>query len=468
MSLLLSKTRQWVSLIRLLPFNTDTPEGRSRERLRRVALTALVSAFGQGISMLTLLISIPLTLNYLGAERYGLWITISSLITVLGFADLGMGNGLLNAIAEANGRNDHKAVESYVSSAFYILTGIALFFGVIWLMVYPHVSWIWLFNVTTPRAMAEAGPAVSIFIWCMLINLPIGLVQKIYDGFQEGYINGLWRVGSSLLGLVSLLLAIYLQADLPFLVLAMAGSPVLILFLNAALLFGRQRPWLQPRWRMLNQTATTRILKNGSLFFILQLAVAIGFQSDNLVIARFLGASQVPQYAVPMRLFMLIPALLNFVIGPLWPAYGEAIARRDVAWALKIFKRSLLLSFGISLLPSLFLMIFGGRIIQLWVGPSIQPDFVLLVGLGLWVMLLSLGGPISMLLNGANVIGFQIVCAALMAVGNLAFSIFLVQRIGVPGPVFGSLTSWLVFSLLPSAFYIPRLFTSWKAMNLSD
>ena len=219
--------------------NTDTPEGRSKERLRRVALTAFVSAFAQGISMLTLLISIPLTLNYLGAERYGLWITISSLITVLGFADLGMGNGFLNAIAEANGRNDRKSVKSYVSSAFYILTGIALFFGVIWIMVYPHVSWTWLFNVTTPKAMAEAGPAVLIFIWCMLVNLPIGLVQKIYDGYQEGYVNGLWRVGSSLLGLVSVLLAIYLQADLPLLVLAMAGSPVLVLFLNAVLLFGR-------------------------------------------------------------------------------------------------------------------------------------------------------------------------------------------------------------------------------------
>jgi O-antigen/teichoic acid export membrane protein len=302
----------------------------------------------------------------------------------------------------------------------------------------------------------------------MLINLPIGLIQKIYDGYQEGYINGLWRAGGSLLGLVSLLLAIYLQADLPFLVLALAGSPVLVLFLNAILLFRRQRPWLQPKWQMFNHTASTRILKNGSLFFILQLAVAIGFQSDNLVIARFLGASQVPQYAVPMRLFMLIPTLLNFVIAPLWPAYGEAISRRDVTWVRKIFKRSLLLSFGISLLPSLFLMIFGGRIIEFWVGPEIQTDLVLLIGLGLWAILLSLGGPISMLLNGTNVIGFQIVCASLMAVGNLAFSIFLVQRIGVPGPVFGSLISWLVFSFLPSVFYIPRLFASWKAMNVSD
>jgi len=243
---------------------------------------------------------------------------------------------------------------------------------------------------------------------------------------------------------------------------------VLRLLLNSVVSVCVKNKWLRPRLKLVTQTASIKILKNGSLFFILQLAVAIGFQSDNLVIARFLGASQVPQYAVPMRLFMLIPSLLNFVIAPLWPAYGEAIARRDVAWVLKIFKRSLLLSFCISLPPSLFLVIFGGRVIEFWVGPEVKPDLVLLIGLGLWVMLLSLGGPISMLLNGANVIGFQIICASLMAVGNLAFSIFLVQRIGISGPVYGSFTASLLFSILPLAFYLPQLFASWRVRESSD
>ncbi|MDD2921117.1 MAG: MATE family efflux transporter, partial [Anaerolineales bacterium] len=423
-----SKTRQWISVIRLTPFGADTEEESSKERLRRVALTAMVSAFAQGVSMLTVLVSVPLTLNYLGAERYGLWIAISSFIAILGFADLGMGNGLLNALAGANGRDDHEAAKSYVSSAFYILTGIALFFGVIWTIVYPHISWAWLFNVATPEAAVEAGPAVSIFIWCMLVNLPVGLVQKIYDGYQEGYINGLWRAGSSLLGLCNVLIAIYFRANLPWLVLAMAGSPVLVMTFSATTLFGVRRPWLLPKWRMVNQSASKQILKSGSLFFILQLVVAVAYQSDNLVIARFLGASQVPQYAVPMKLFTLIPSLLSFVLTPLWPAYGEAFARKDINWIRKTFKRSLLLSFSASLPPSLFLVFFGGKVIEIWVGPEIHPAFVLLMGLCLWTVLLSLASPISVLLNGINKIGFQTNCSIFMAIGNLFFSILLVQK----------------------------------------
>jgi O-antigen/teichoic acid export membrane protein len=314
--------------------------------------------------------------------------------------------------------------------------------------------------------VAETGPALSIFLWCTLISLPVGLVQKIQDGYQEGYVNGMWRAGGSLLGLAGVLIAISLRQDLPILVLVMGGSPVLAMLVNSMVMFSRRRPWLMPKWNSFSQAAFTRIFKNGLLFFVLQLAVAIGFQSDNLVIAHFLGADQVSQYAVPMKLFMLIPSLLNFVITPLWPAYGEAIARRDVAWVIKTFKRSLLLSFGVSLLPSILLVIFGRGIIKFWAGPEIQPDLTLLVGLGLWMVLLSLAGPIAMLLNGANVIGIQIVCATLMAIGNLVLSIVLVQRIGISGPVYGSFVSSLLFSILPLTVILPRIFASWSDTEL--
>jgi O-antigen/teichoic acid export membrane protein len=466
LSLWITKFQQWGSVLQFRPFSTDTPEGRAKERLRRVLLTALVSAFAQAVNMLTMLVSIPLTLNYLGVERYGLWIVISSLITILGFADLGLGNGLLNAIADANGRKDRSAAESYVSSAFYMLSGVTLILGSLWIIVSPLVTWNWLFNVTAPQAIAETSPALSIFVWCMLISLPFGLAQKIHDGYQEGYVNGLWRAGGSLLGLASVLLAIYFRAGLPLLVLAMAGTPALLMVFNALLLFCGQRPELRPQWKLVSKSASTRILKNGMLFFVLQLAVVIGFQSDTLIVARFLGVNQVPQYAIPMRLFMLIPSLLNLVIAPLWPAYAEAIARRDVAWVHKSFYRSLFLAAGFSLPLSTLFIIFGDRIIQLWAGDQIQPNLLLLLGIGLWTVLVSLAAPISVLLNGANVIRFQVICASFMALGNLAFSIILVQKVGISGPVLASSISWVTFSLLPTVLYLPRLFASWTGMKI--
>ncbi len=98
-------------------FDVSTAEGRAKERQRRVALSALASALAKVISVSTALISVPLTLHYLGAERYGMWMTMSSLVAMLGFADLGIGNGLLTSVASAHGRDDRAKIKAYVSSA---------------------------------------------------------------------------------------------------------------------------------------------------------------------------------------------------------------------------------------------------------------------------------------------------------------------------------------------------------------
>src|SRR5690349_12437842 len=67
-------------LVGTLPADASTPTGRSRERFRRIGLTTASSIAARGISFATSLITVPLTLHYLGTERYGLWATLSSII----------------------------------------------------------------------------------------------------------------------------------------------------------------------------------------------------------------------------------------------------------------------------------------------------------------------------------------------------------------------------------------------------
>jgi O-antigen/teichoic acid export membrane protein len=114
----------------------------------------------------------------------------------------------------------------------------------------------------------------------------------------------------------------------------------------------------------------------------------------------------------------------------------------------------------VNVVPALLLIIFAPFIIHFWTGTSITPPFVLLLGLGVWTILNSLGGPMAMLLNGMNAIGIQVVCASMMAVSNILLSIFLVQKIGVAGPIYGTVIAWTLFNLIPLLIYIPRMFAT--------
>ncbi len=103
----------------------------------------------RGVGLLTTLISVPLALSYLGVDRYGLWMTISSFAVLLSFADMGLGNGLLSAIAEADGKGDTAAAHRYVSTAFYMLGGLAFGFGALLALGYPWIPSARILNATT-------------------------------------------------------------------------------------------------------------------------------------------------------------------------------------------------------------------------------------------------------------------------------------------------------------------------------
>src|SRR5208282_70762 len=103
----------------------------------------------------------------------------------------------------------------------------------------------------------------------------------------------------------------------------------------------REFPWLLPARRAFSGVAARKIFDLGILFFVLQCAFVLAYTSDNIVIAQVLGAAAVALYAVPQKLFSSVSTIVSMAINPLWPAYGEALARGDVAWVRRTFFASL-------------------------------------------------------------------------------------------------------------------------------
>lgn len=462
----LARVARWRRLLQLTPFDVATAEGRSAERYRRIAWSTLLSAIARVVAIAITFITVPLVVGYLGAERYGMWLTISSLIAILSPLDLGIGNGLMQIVSDASGRDDREAARRAVSTALVLLSAIAFAVAALALVVHPMIPWARLFNVTSSQAIEEAGPAAIVLITIFAVGLPLSVVGVIQSASQSGFVTSLWSIAGSVGSLAALLVAIHTRAGLPLLIIALTGAGLVAALLNGMLLFGRQRPWLAPRLRDFRARAAGSLLRVGVLFVILQLAGAAAYQVDNLVIAQIMGAEAVQQYAIPVKLFSVAPTLLSFALAPLWPAYREALSRGDADWVGKTLRRSIRLALLINVPAAVLLVITGPFLLRVWVGSAVSPTPVLLVGLGIWIIMNSFNGPLAMLLNGANVIGFQAACAILMAVANVALSVFLVANIGVSGAVYGSVIAQAVFILLPSAWYVPRLLARVRARSM--
>jgi O-antigen/teichoic acid export membrane protein len=454
---LIRRIARYRRLLRLKPFDTTTLEGRSAERYRRIAWSTALSMVARFVGMGTGLITVPLVGGYLGAERYGIWLQMSSFVAALGPLDLGIGLGLLTVVSDAFGRDDREAARRAISTAAAMLSMIASLALVAFGILYFVVPWARVFNVDTPIAVSEAGPAAAVLFGAFALGLPLGIVGQVQLAHQSGYISSAWAIVGNLGSFAALLAIIALHGSLPLLVLALTGVGLVAAILNGWFLFRRQRPWLIPRLRDVDLRTARPLLKTGSLFLVLQLTGLVAYSLDNVVIAQIMGASAVQEYAVPTKLFVLAPTLLSYVLVPLWPAYRESMARGDSAWVKRTLRRSVVLAALVNIHSTVFLVIAGTFLLHVWVGSLVHPTMLLLLGLGTWTIMNTLNGPFAMLLNGANIIGFQAGCSILMAIANVTISILLVQRIGVSGAVYGSVISQLFFVLIPELWYVRRL-----------
>ena len=72
----------------------------------RIGAAVSSGAAARVLSSLLTLVSLPFAVRYLGAERFGVWATITSTVVLLNLLDLGIASTLTNHVARAYALGD--------------------------------------------------------------------------------------------------------------------------------------------------------------------------------------------------------------------------------------------------------------------------------------------------------------------------------------------------------------------------
>jgi len=411
------------------------PQGVSRQRYQRIAQAFSASVLAKGVNLIVLLISVPLTLGYLGPERYGLWIAMTSVLSWLAISDIGLANGLMNLLADAHGRERPDQAQGYVAATFWGLALIALLVGIVSTPLSEWVDWRRLLNIGSSDAAAELRSALLLAIWCFALSLPLSVVPKVYIAHQEGALASAWSAVSSVGGLAAIVLVTHWNGGLVALTAAFFGCQTLVNLLSAVHLFGVKHRKLRPSIRLVNLDNLRAVLPMSALFFLSQIQSLLVFQTDVLVISHFLGPSAVTPYSVTFRLFAYVNVPLQLATPYFLSAIGEANARRDFPWIRLAFRRLLLASVVWAVPAILGFTIFYAPVITAWAGRQAVPGQGLVLWMGLWTFLLAFGTPMFVVLNATRNFARMVGFAYVAGVANVALSIIFVQRFGAAGVV---------------------------------
>lgn len=419
---------------------TDPHARRARWR-RQASLTTLVGVAARAVSVAVRLLMIPLALRLLGPERYGLWLSVGSLLAWLGFVGPGLGFGLINAVSEARGRDDTDTIRRHVSTAVFTLLAI----GALLLMLSPLLPAIpelpALLGVTGRADLLDDTRALLMATAVLFaLSFALEFVVPLCSGLQEGYLSSIAATAASF-GILGGVIVLEIGGGTLVTFALVVGLPPILANLALALYVLRVRhPELWPSWRLFDRASFTTLLGFGGWMFMTQVGDMAIFQSANILIASHFGPGEVPRYAVPASVFLNVSSLCFLMVQPYWPALKEATVRGDWEFIRITTSRTLKMRMALMAAAATFIVAAGPPLIRAWAGEETVPNRTLLLTMSVYYLLMTLSGHYVVLLLSFGLVRLKALLTLFVGVSHIAGFLLMWPTIGLSAiPVAGAL-----------------------------
>ncbi|MFI3620603.1 lipopolysaccharide biosynthesis protein [Vagococcus fluvialis] len=449
----IKKINQGFILIKHGQYDVSTEEGRNNERLRRMMLASIMAMIYKLISVLTPIITIRVSFNYLGQEVYGLWNTVTSFFTMFVFADLGLGNGLQTQLSQASGLEDSKNISrKIISSAYLMLFIVSMCFLVIFIGIFPFVDWSKLMNANNKRIISLTSKIVLAIVIPRILNIPFSLVQRTQLALQDGFNSYVWQSIGSLVSLLSIYIVAWLDLGSIFLIWVSSLATVIVSIINMIVYFNFKKKELAPKFMYVDTKITKQLLQTGVGFLILSILTTLGLALDNFIVATKISLDEAAVYSILYKMIHMISMMTTMITALLWGANGEAMARGDFKWVKNIAKKVSKISLIVSIVASVFIYFSIDFIIKVILGQQLEFSMYLVIGMCLLEILLSFISPYFMILNAAGIVKFQICLFALHTPISFFLKLYFAERFGAIAIPFVGTMSYLIF-IVPWVYY---------------
>lgn len=399
-----------------------------QQRNSRLFLSIITSVLAKFIAIGSTLITIPVTLNYLGAESFGVWMVISGIIGFMGFSDLGIGMGLQNSLSKSCGEDDAYSPKYYIANAYIIVTGIACLLALLSLAAFSLLPVELLFKAEEQALLSNSVNALKYSVLAFLLGMPITLIQRILAGLQKSYVASNVVLLGSVLSLLAILLAVYLDLGLVGISVLFILSPTVTLLVYS-LYFFYQKPEFRPSFSIVSARYLKPIFSTGSWSVLVQIIYTAKMNVPTMIISSSLGLLAVAEYSIAQKLTGLAATMIGMALQPLWSVYGEAYHRGDRIWIEKTLKKSIKLVLILTVFASVFFQLLGQSLITIWLGDKVLPSPMLIACFSLWMIAATVNVCFAMLLNGTGNFSRQAIYSAL-CVGSALTLIYTFVEIG--------------------------------------
>ncbi|MGO9604274.1 MAG: lipopolysaccharide biosynthesis protein [Candidatus Binataceae bacterium] len=389
-------------------------------------------------------------LRWLGDERYGAVEAATDWLAYISLLEFGIGGALLPLMARALAQRDERQVGTLLVAgirAYLVVTALMVAAGLALVAIIPHVLPVGSSMTSDLRIGCTIGVVAIAFA-------PLTPFRTLLEADQRGYvIHVALLIQSLMITAVSLILAWAKWGISGQFAAILLG----ILVFNAIML-----QQISPRFAGLSGFAIGSIRETSEWkeiwnlnwpSFAFNLCGRVGLLTDNIIIGGLLSPALVVPFLVTQRLAVMTQHELQGIGNASWAALAELQAQRNTdVFNLRLIELTRLVGIlaAASLIP---IVVYDHNFVSLWVGHQrfggdalsiiAALNAFLLAIFSLWAWCIYATGRVRMIMPGLIA----------QTVINFSLSIVLTLKLGLVGPVLGTLAGFVSVSI----WYLPLL-----------
>lgn len=407
---------------------------------------ALYNAGGFIIPGAVALLTTPYIVYKLTPEVYGIYILAISLIGVMSFLDLGLGQGVIKFVSTYAAKNNYRRINEIISMSIliYLIMGIIGFFSIFLLS-----NWLTkdIFKVS-PVHIHMASLAIKIVAIGFVVNFVNGVLSNIPKALQRYDIQVKVQSSIFICSNISAVVFLYFGKGLIAVLCTYITFQLVSVFIY--ILVSKQ---ILPTLRFVPffRKDVFKEISSFSVFIAVNnITGNIVFRADKIIIALFLGTEAVTYYQIPLMVVQMAYGFINSVSQFLFPAVSYAHSLYNKEWLVRAYVKSTRYVHVATLVITTGLLLLGNSFISLWMGAAFAKKVAFAIPI---ISLVYLFQAISVVgywfYNGLGKAWVNTV-ASLIGASSYLMSIFiLIPKLKLFGAVIA-----LAFTVVPFPLYI--------------
>jgi O-antigen/teichoic acid export membrane protein len=399
--------------------------------------------FGEQIAM------VPLFISLWGIDKYADWILITALSSFFTMTNVGLNTVTNNEFVIRYQRKEFDVCVRLLANAFFFV----LIVGSLSISVSIVIGFTCGFQEIL-NTKVFSGTETSVSFILLLFNVFVKMYNAIYSGIFNAvskthlniYIGNIIKLAEILL----LFLGILLKYNIISILIIYCIPAVAGIGFNH---FYTKR-WFDASLKFSNFHAHTfkTILKPSIAFMMMPLGFAVQNQGMVFVVNALLGAPILVAYTTTRTFVNFLRQFMNMLANAIWPEISVAYGKKNLSAIAKLYSRSFIITFVLSLFCIILLFVFGKPVYLIWTKYAISFESMFFYGMLIVLLVSCLWGITSTIPLATNNHG--------------SFSVaFLVTQLAGVVMTYIALNIYSNLSIIPVMLFIEEVFLLWFVMK---